>query len=140
MAFAQMPVLGEATLQVWEKVKQEAIQEAIKSGQEPTRDNAMKSMMDKMRAHIDELKKALVEDCTIPYGQEKSDNCKCVTDKGDYNKIFSFIEKVEKQPEEAKKESKILREELEDNYKSCDLDFSVAQKAMKNAAQKMRKH
>ncbi|MDO4644123.1 MAG: hypothetical protein Q4A74_09810 [Cardiobacteriaceae bacterium] len=145
VTYAQQSMpMGKASKELGEKIAMEAMQdimqEAAKSGKEPKPEAVMKAMVDKMRANVDDMKKAATEDCTTLYGSDKASNCSCVTEKTNYENVFNMMEKAATNPEDVKKEGEAMQKEVEDIYKACDLDISVSKKAaeemMKQAAPK----
>ena len=95
-------------------------------------------MIEKMRANLDDMKKAGTEDCAELYGQDSASKCQCVTDKTDYEAVFALMEKQMANPQAQQTEdTKALEAKTEENYKACGLDFKVmkdaTEKAMKEA-------
>jgi len=120
------------------EVMTEVMKEAQSSGKAPTPEAVGKKMIEKMRANLDDMKKAGTEDCAELYGQDSASKCQCVTDKTDYEAIFALMEKQMANPQAQQTEdTKALEAKTEENYKACDLDFKVmkdaTEKAMKEA-------
>ena len=74
------------------EVMTEVMKEAQSSGKAPTPEAVGKKMIEKMRANLDDMKKAGTEDCAELYGQDSASKCQCVTDKTDYEAIFALME------------------------------------------------
>ena len=92
--------------------------------------------IEKMRANLDDMKKAGTEDCAELYGQDSASKCQCVTDKTDYEAIFALMEKQMANPQAQQTEdTKALEAKTEENYKACGLDFKI----MKDATEKTMK-
>ena len=91
-ATAQNAGLGKKSQEIGLKIGQEVMQEVMKEGGKPTPESVAKKMVEKMRANLDDIKKAGTEDCTTLYGNDKASNCQCVTDKTDYEGVFSMME------------------------------------------------
>lgn len=118
------------------EVMEEVMKEAQSSGKAPSADVVGKKMIEKMRANLEDLKKAGTEDCTELYGKDKASNCQCVTDKTDYDTVFAMMEKQMANPQaQPGEELKALEAKTEENYKACDLDIKV----MKDATEKAMK-
>ena len=120
------------------EVMTEVMKEAQSSGKAPTPEAVGKKMIEKMRANLDDMKKAGTEDCAELYGQDSASKCQCVTDKTDYEAIFALMEKQMANPQAQQTEdTKALEAKTEENYKACGLDFKVmkdaTEKAMKEA-------
>ena len=114
------------------------MKEAQSSGKAPTPEAVGKKMIEKMRANLDDMKKAGTEDCAELYGQDSASKCQCVTDKTDYEAVFALMEKQMANPQAQQTEdTKALEAKTEENYKACGLDFKVmkdaTEKAMKEA-------
>lgn len=77
----------------------------------------MDKMIEKMRANLDEMKKASIEDCVANYGEAKKAACECVSEKTDYEEQFDFMKKV------AGGDQKVIAEETQ----------KVMEKGMKTA-------
>ena len=92
-ATAQNAGLGKKSQEIGLKIGQEVMQEVMKEGGKPTPESVAKKMVEKMRANLDDIKKAGTEDCTTLYGADKASNCQCVTDKTDYEAVFNLMEK-----------------------------------------------
>ena len=112
------------------EVMTEVMKEAQSSGKAPTPEAVGKKMIEKMRANLDDMKKAGTEDCAELYGQD--------TDKTDYEAVFALMEKQMANPQAQQTEdTKALEAKTEENYKACGLDFKVmkdaTEKAMKEA-------
>jgi hypothetical protein len=131
---------GKKSQEIGQKIGNEVMEEVMKeaqsSGKAPSADVVGKKMIEKMRANLDDLKKAGTEDCTELYGQDKASNCQCVTDKTDYDVVFAMMEKQMANPQaQPGEELKALEAKTEENYKACDLDIKV----MKDATEKAMK-
>ena len=86
---------GKKSKEIGQKIGNEVMEEVMKeaqsSGKAPSADVVGKKMIEKMRANLDDLKKAGTEDCTELYGQDKASNCQCVTQKTDYDVVFAMM-------------------------------------------------
>ena len=132
-ATAQNAGLGKKSQELGQKIGLEVMQEVMKDGGKPTPESVAKKMVEKMRANLDDIKKAGTEDCTTLYGNDKASNCQCVTDKTDYEGVFSMMEKQAADPQKQSEEAKALEAKTEETYKACDLDISVMKKATEEA-------
>ena len=133
---------GKTSQQLGEKIANEVLQEMMaetqSSGKQPSPEILGKKMVETMRAHLDEMKKGATEDCTEVYGQDNASNCQCVTDKTDFDAIFSLMEKQMANPKnEMKDEVKALEQKSEETFKACDLDVSVMKKSQEEAMKKL---
>ena len=133
-ASAQELGMGQKSMALGQKIGQEA-------AGKPTPEAVGKKMVEKLRANLEEMKKAGVEDCTTLYGADKASNCQCVTDKTDYEAMFSLMEKQMANPQTQHTDAiNALKSQAEENYKACELDIKViqeaAEKAMKAATEK----
>ena len=142
MTASAQAVGGSASQKLGEKIATEIMQEmmteAQSSGKQPSPEDFSKKLIEKMRANLDDMKKAGTEDCAELYGQDSASKCQCVTDKTDYEAVFALMEKQMANPQAQQTEdTKALEAKTEENYKACDLDFKVmkdaAEKAMKEA-------
>lgn len=142
-ATAQVVGGSKTSQQLGEKIANEVMQEmmaeAQSSGKQPSPEELGKKLVGKMRDHLEEMKKGSTEDCIEAYGKEKASNCQCVTDKTDFDSLFSLMEKQMANPKnEMKDEIKALEQKTAETYKACDLDITVMKKsqeeAMKNLA------
>ena len=133
---------GKKSQELGQKIGNEVLTEVMKeaqsSGKAPTPEAVGKKMIEKMRANLDDMKKAGTEDCAELYGQDSASKCQCVTDKTDYEAIFALMEKQMANPQAQQTEdTKALEAKTEENYKACGLDFKVmkdaTEKAMKEA-------
>ena len=128
----------EIGMKIGKEVMEEVMKEAQSSGKAPTPEAVGKKMIEKMRANLDDMKKAGTEDCAELYGQDSASKCQCVTDKTDYEAVFALMEKQMANPQAQQTEdTKALEAKTEENYKACGLDFKVmkdaTEKAMKEA-------
>lgn len=139
-AGAQSATMGKKSQEIGQKigneVMTEVMAEAQSSGKPPEAEAIGKKMIEKMRANLDDMKKASTEDCTELYGQDSASKCQCVTDKTDYDAVFAMMEKQMANPQaQQSDEIKALEVKAAENYKACDLDFKV----MKDATEKAMK-
>mgnify|MGYP000852218577 FL=1 len=139
-ASAQELGMGQKSMALGQKIGQEVMEE-VKAAGKPTPEAVGKKMVEKLRANLEEMKKAGVEDCTTLYGADKASNCQCVTDKTDYEAMFSLMEKQMANPQTQHTDAiNALKSQAEENYKACELDIKViqeaAEKAMKAATEK----
>ena len=129
---------GKKSQELGQKIGNEVMAEVMKEAQSSGKPPAPEAVGKKMRANLDDMKKASTEDCAELYGQDSASKCQCVTDKTDYDAVFALMEKQMANPQaQQSDEIKALEAKTEENYKACGLDFKVmkdaTEKAMKEA-------
>ena len=127
----------QVTQKLGEKIAQEIKNE--QAGDKPLSGAEFnKKLAEKMRAHLGEIRQGSTASCIRLYGDEKSGNCQCVTDKTDFEAAFALLEKYSTHSEsEIQDDIRALEQKNEETYKACHLDYDMAKQASREAMKKM---
>ena len=120
-ATAQTATSGEATIQ-------ELLTESKTSGEKPTKVQIAQKLFGKLRENMEAFKTAFVSDCTIHFGEDKAENCKCAADKTDFDTHINLLEKEMVNPDAAglAEEQEQWRAKNMQIEKDCGLEKTAA--------------
>ena len=113
--------MGEATIQ-------ELLAESKASGEKPTKVQIAQKLFGKLRENMEAFKTAFVRDCTIHFGEDKAENCKCAADKTDFDTHINLLEKEMVNPDAAglAEEQEQWRAKNMQIEKDCGLEKTAA--------------
>lgn len=101
----------------------ETMQELQKNtdGKKPTPEAVGKKLMAKLRARMDDFKKAYESDCVSAHGKDKTKECKCFIEKTDFDETLKRLEQQMLNKDQRDEIQKQMGEKENEIKRACNL-------------------
>ena len=101
----------------------ETMQELQKdtNGKKPTPEAVGKKLMAKLRARMDDFKKAYESDCVSAHGKDKAKECKCFIEKTDFDETLKQLEQQMLNKDQRDEIQKQMGEKEKEIKRACNL-------------------
>ena len=101
----------------------ETMQELQKNtdGKKPTPEVVGKKLMAKLRARMDDFKKAYESDCVSAHGKDKTKECKCFIEKTDFDETLKQLEQQMLNKDQRDEIQKQMGEKENEIKRACNL-------------------
>ena len=90
-------------------------------GKKPTPEAVGKKLMAKLRARMDDFKKAYESDCVSAHGKDKTKECKCFIEKTDFDETLKQLEQQMLNKDQRDEIQKQMGEKENEIKRACNL-------------------